>query len=581
VSASARVLVGRVALGAALLLLAVVLVRTAWLSDDAYITMRAVDHLVGGDGPVYNVGERVQAFTHPLWMLLLSLGYACTHDARLVAFLLSALCDVGVAWLLVRRFALAPASATLALVAWLFSKAAVDYSTSGLENPLSHLLVLAFLATEPSDDRERASTRRLFARLAVAALALVNRLDVAVVLAPSLVGAVVGHARAAQSATTAAVARRSFAGSLLRSSAVAAAASLPLVAWFAFSLVYYGFPFPNSAYAKLSTGIAASSLWRHGLDYLGQTVRFDPVTALAIAATVVGVVVTQLRARVLFTPSCQLAAGLLLHLVYVASVGGDFMRGRFLTVPFFASCAWIAARPLFARWSAALPAAALLVALGFLAGRPPVTSGPEYGGAGFDGDEGMVRGVADERGFYYAWSGLLRSPKFDEPAVAEQLHGPLEFRRPPDGGAGEVKVLSQLGFYGFASPRLRHVADLFALVDPLLARLPAMDPWDYRVGHYRRKFPDGYLETLQSGENRIADPRLRAYYDELRLVVRGPLFTQERWRAIARLNTRRPDEWFDPSRYVWKRRHKDGVPVQDGHMDGLPVHDESGAPSER
>jgi hypothetical protein len=32
------------------------------------------------------------------------------------------------------------------------------------------------------------------------------------------------------------------------------------------------------------------------------------------------------------------------------------------------------------------------------------------------------------------------------------------------------------------------------------------------------------------------DARIRAYYDDVRLVTQGPLFTGARWRAIARLN---------------------------------------------
>jgi arabinofuranosyltransferase len=52
----------------ALLLLAyaVVLVRTAWMCDDAFITLRTVDNFVQGYGLVWNVGERVQVYTHPL-----------------------------------------------------------------------------------------------------------------------------------------------------------------------------------------------------------------------------------------------------------------------------------------------------------------------------------------------------------------------------------------------------------------------------------------------------------------------------------------------------------------------------------
>ena len=44
------------------LALAAMVVRLAWLSDDAYITLRCVENLMRGHGPVWNVGERVQAY---------------------------------------------------------------------------------------------------------------------------------------------------------------------------------------------------------------------------------------------------------------------------------------------------------------------------------------------------------------------------------------------------------------------------------------------------------------------------------------------------------------------------------------
>jgi arabinofuranosyltransferase len=63
-----------------LLAYAVLLVRTAWMCDDAFITLRTVDNFVQGYGLVWNVGERVQAYTHPLWMFLLSAFYAFTRE---------------------------------------------------------------------------------------------------------------------------------------------------------------------------------------------------------------------------------------------------------------------------------------------------------------------------------------------------------------------------------------------------------------------------------------------------------------------------------------------------------------------
>ena len=58
--------------------LSISFINTAWVAEDAFITFRAVDNLLAGHGPVWNIGERVQVYTHPLWYLLLSIGTALT-----------------------------------------------------------------------------------------------------------------------------------------------------------------------------------------------------------------------------------------------------------------------------------------------------------------------------------------------------------------------------------------------------------------------------------------------------------------------------------------------------------------------
>src|SRR5262245_6422538 len=71
----------------ALMFLAV-LVRTAWISDDAAITLRTVLNVTHGFGLTYNVAERVQTFTHPLWLGLLTAGYLVVRNVYVSAFVL-------------------------------------------------------------------------------------------------------------------------------------------------------------------------------------------------------------------------------------------------------------------------------------------------------------------------------------------------------------------------------------------------------------------------------------------------------------------------------------------------------------
>ena len=71
----------RVAIGVLLTALFLgIVIRYGWVAEDAYITLRTVDNFVHGDGLRWNVAERVQAYTHPLWTLLLCAIYAVTRE---------------------------------------------------------------------------------------------------------------------------------------------------------------------------------------------------------------------------------------------------------------------------------------------------------------------------------------------------------------------------------------------------------------------------------------------------------------------------------------------------------------------
>jgi arabinofuranosyltransferase len=81
------------------------------------------------------------------------------------------------------------------------------------------------------------------------------------------------------------------------------------------------------------------------------------------------------------------------------------------------------------------------------------------------------------------------------------------------------------------------VIDEFGLGDPLLARLPVATPDRWRIGHFQRAVPEGYLRARQTGDTSGMQPDLARYWEQLRLVVAGPLLAPERLLAIARLNS--------------------------------------------
>jgi len=70
-------------------------INTAWVAEDAFITFRSVDNMLAGYGPVWNIGERVQVYTHPLWYILLVIGNFIVHSPYYVALVLNYLCLLG------------------------------------------------------------------------------------------------------------------------------------------------------------------------------------------------------------------------------------------------------------------------------------------------------------------------------------------------------------------------------------------------------------------------------------------------------------------------------------------------------
>jgi len=101
-----------------------------------------------------------------------------------------------------------------------------------------------------------------------------------------------------------------------------------------------------------------------------------------------------------------------------------------------------------------------------------------------------------------------------------------------------------VGFYGYWAGTDKRIVDLFAICDPLLARLRMTPGEEWRIGHFKRRVPDGYFETVHHLENRIVDPDLRRYYAQLALITQSErLFSRERMAAIVAMNLGRYDRY--------------------------------------
>jgi arabinofuranosyltransferase len=113
----------------------------------------------------------------------------------------------------------------------------------------------------------------------------------------------------------------------------------------------------------------------------------------------------------------------------------------------------------------------------------------------------------------------------------------------------KVYVFPNAGFARLAVSESTHIVDNLALTDPLLARLPTVYNANWRIGHLPRAIPDGYLETLETGVNVIKDKQLAEYYDYLREIISGKLFSAKRWKHIVNMNFGKYDYLIDKDFY--------------------------------
>ncbi len=481
----------------AILLVGVGVVRTAWVAEDAFITFRTVDNFFNGFGLRWNVAERVQTYSHPLWMMLLCVGRFVSGEYYYSSLVLSAVCTAGAVYLAGFRLPSSVAGGACALVILGCSKSFVDYSTSGLEAPLTHLLLALFVWVCFCECDPR---KRLVRMSLIAALCAVNRADSILMFAPSLLMAC----------------RNSDLKSCIRGLVVG---FLPLIAWVGFATLYYGTPIPITGYAKAMTGLSQGELLGQGVVYYRDVLTRDPILLPAIALALL----VSLRRGV--GSGGGLSVGVVLYLVYLLKIGGGYMGGRFLTPPLFLSSILIARSisQVAPAWRSTLVVAGS-IGLGLLCKTAPILSGPEFNLRGSTVPES---GIVDERGQWYPRTGLF-AKKRNIPSP-DGLRDLLKIDFDPE--HPHLFYDGLVGLDGLLSGPGIHIVDPL-LCDPLLMRLPTWNLKDWRIGHFERRLPNGYLLSVAIGQNRITHAGLARGYEDIRLITRGKLLDPNRLRAI-------------------------------------------------
>ncbi len=363
-----------------------------WVADDAFVDLRVAENLIYGYGPLYNVGERVESYSNPLWVFLLALvgkPFELLGSGRpplewIAVFLCLALAFVGLTAgaLGARRLWRASGEPGRLFAVGGFAVAALapfwDFATSGLEIGLSLCwLGLSFLLVASQIqkvDRKVPRGTAVFLGLGVLVrpdLALYTLCFLAVEL---------GLVR-----------RRRWQAWL---PVLLWAAALP-VAYQIFRMGYFAALLPNTALAKE----AGVSRWDQGWIYLRDFA--DPYLLWIPAALFLETCALDLKrlsAERRWDVAAVVAApvvGALLQACYVTRVGGDFMHARMLLPCFFALTLPVACVALRRHW--VLAALLALWALPAIWLRVPYLGPDAWGHAGFAPPS---TGIAEERIVY-------------------------------------------------------------------------------------------------------------------------------------------------------------------------------------
>ncbi|MCB2081640.1 MAG: hypothetical protein KDD76_03315 [Rickettsiales bacterium] len=514
----------------------------AWVTEDAFITLRVVDNFVHGYGLTWNVTERVQAYTHPLWLMALTPVYAVLREPFATTILVSVVClavAIGVvAWHLRKT----PFAFVFGFVVPLaFSPSMQEFAIGGLENPLSFMLLALFVVMVIKEYPVIPWHRYGL----LLALLMLNRMDTVLLTIPFFIYLFWQHGRAIRWLE------------LIRG-------FLPFIVWECFSLFYYGFLFPNTKYSKMNTGLPFADKWKQGLEYGKDFITQDIAAAIPILVVLLVSIVLLARRKTRTDQNLRLVAlvaGIVLYTLYVFSVGGDYMSGRFFTLQAFVAAfiyALVLARLMQSGWG--LPKLSIFASIWVLLAPLHIHMHEFHPGI-------MPNGIVSERSYYRMthtlfggcqegiskfrffskkkchyepmWIQNARKVRVRTRSIATTTENPLIHV--------EINWLAGLIPY-LAGPEV-YFLNVHGLTEPLLARLP-IQPGPWRIGHFARNVPGYYLALIWQNM-RPLEKDLQGYYEPLRFIVSGPLFSWRRIKTIILFNL----GYYDDYRERYIRKH--------------------------
>lgn len=291
--------------------------RLRFLCDDAFISFRYAENLIAGQGLVFNAGERVEGYTNFLWTLQIAALWGLTGvDPGSIAMFLGFLSTVAMLAVFAGLARTSPWGRDPALLLGLLllatHRSIAVWTTSGLEQRQFTLWMLLAIALTYG-----ARQRLGFYLAASVALGLAELSRPEVLLYAGCLAGWVALTGWLEGVRPVQLARA--VGALLGPFV------LVLVLHVGFRMAYYGYPLPNTFYAK------GTEVWLEaGVTYLtGAAVEHGLILLLPLG--ILGLVGRSARGDHLHLLSAMLITP---HLAYLARIGGDHFEYRMLDLAF-------------------------------------------------------------------------------------------------------------------------------------------------------------------------------------------------------------------------------------------------------
>lgn len=458
--------------------------------DDAFITFRYVQQFVAGNGLVYNIGERVEGYSNFLWVMLLSPPYALGADLVMTARVLSIMLSVGTL-ILVSYLARRSSYPILAPIMLAAAGPFGAWTMGGLETSLfAFLLTASTIAFIREEERGYGWTSGLlFGLLALARpegvifFVLAVTFRVRRILSSGLSG---------------------FAGINVHDQLRLAGFTAIFAPHFLWRLSYYGYPLPNTVYAK--------SMGFHPRAFLeGAYYLLDGLTTLG------GPLFLLLPVGVLLFQGgdfryCFITVCCAIYLLFIVVSGGDWMlMHRF--------------------WAHILPLLVVLVHAGLMALAALMV--PHHM---LLARVGLA--LAQAAFLYFGTLNAHFVMKVDQVHVLSPNNPLTDYLR-HHWRPGDVVAVSDAGVIAYVLPLEARVVDMFGLTDAHIAHLKPQFPsglfgrgdafgkWD--VDYILDQNPR-FIQVPISGQ--IENGEFIVYHTAQRLLISDPRF-HERYRQIA------------------------------------------------